>query len=344
MSNALSHIWPIYLQNALQQGASDLHLHSGVSPAMRIQGQMLSTDFSIIIYEDLSAFLESIMDEPTRERLKKQWEVDFAYTWTPVRFRVNIFRKTDSQGQKGISAVFRIIPEAILTLDELQMPPIVKKIALLPQGLVLVTGPTGSGKSTTLAAIVNQINNHQAKHIITIEDPIEFLYSHKKSLITQREVHRDTQSFQTALRSALREDPNVILIGELRDAETIRLAITAAETGHLVLATLHTRSAEQSIHRIIDHFSGDEKNIVRSMLAESLEAVIAQTLVSNVDNTRRLAIVEILLATPAVRHLIREGKTAQMVSVMQTGLSVGMQTRQQHLEQLIQQGKIDPTQ
>lgn len=344
MSNSLSRIWPIYLQNALQQNASDLHLHSGVAPAMRVQGQILSTDFPIITYEDLSIFLEDIMDEPTRERLKKHWEVDFAYTWTSIRFRINIFQKTDSLGQKGISAVFRIIPEMILTLDELQMPPILKKIALTPQGLVLVTGPTGSGKSTTLAAIVDWINSHQAKHIITIEDPIEFLYPHKKSLISQREVHRDTQSFQAALRSALREDPNVILIGELRDAETIRLAITAAETGHLVLATLHTRSAEQSIHRIIDHFSGDEKNIVRTMLAESLEAVIAQTLVPNINNTGRIAVVETLLATPAIRHLIREGKTAQMVSVMQTGLSVGMQTRQQHLEQLIQQGKIDPTQ
>lgn len=344
MSNVFSHIWPIYLQNALQQGASDLHLHSGVTPAMRIQGKMLSTDFPVITYEDLSDFLESLMDEPTRKRWKKHWEVDFAYTWAPIRFRINVFQKTDSHGQTGISTVFRIIPEAILTLDELQMPSIVKQIALLPQGLVLVTGPTGSGKSTTLAAIVDWINTHQAKHIITIEDPIEFLYPHKKSLITQREVHRDTHSFQAALRSALREDPNVILIGELRDTETIRLAITAAETGHLVLATLHTRSAEQSIHRIIDHFSGDEKNIVRSMLAESLEAVIAQILRPNIDNTERIAVVEILLATPAIRHLIREGKTTQMVSVMQTGLAVGMQTRQQHLEQLIQERKIDPTQ
>lgn len=316
---------------AVQANASDIHLSPHFKPMLRIHGQMFPLDFTL----ETEMALNEIMDFSIQKKLEQNWETDFSYALSNgLRIRANIFKQS-----QGIGAVLRIIPSVIKSLDELSMPPVIKEIALLTQGLVLVTGATGSGKSTTLAAMVDYINKNTHKHIITIEDPIEFIHHNKKSLIRQREVHRDTYSFNNALRSALREDPDVILVGELRDLETIRLAITAAETGHLVLATLHTSSPEKSIHRMIDVFPSDEKNTVRSILSESLEAVIAQSLVQKKENDR-VAVVEIMRTTPAIRHLIREDKIAQIVSAIQTGQAMGMQTREQHLSQLIQAGVI----
>lgn len=322
------------LQYTIQAQASDLHLASEMVPIMRIHGNLIKTMFPVLSKTDIQMFLDDIMTENIKKDFQINWETDFSFTaktYAGVRFRVNAFRQLN-----GISAVLRIIPSTIQSLDDLQMPEIIKKIALLSSGLVLITGPAGSGKSTTLASIVDYINTNTQGHIITIEDPIEFTHSSKNCLINQREVFRDTKSFNQALRSALREDPNVILVGELRDLETIRLAMTAAETGHLILATLHTRSAEKTIHRLVDVFPGDEKNTVRTMLSESLEAIIAQTLVNKIGGGR-IATLEIMLGTPAIRHLIREDKTAQMVSVMQTGGEMGMQTLAQHVEKLKQQ-------
>ncbi len=325
------------LTKAIEFNASDIHLSSYLPPRIRVNGKIIPLNLNHINISNISIenILNEIMSEPIKKAFETHWETDFSYELPDgLRIRANIFREF-----QGISAVFRIIPSKIMTLDELNMPAIIKKIALLPSGLVLVTGPTGSGKSTTLAAMVDYINKNTHGHIITIEDPIEFVHQSHQCLIRQREVHRDTKGFSIALRSALREDPNVILVGELRDLETIRLAITAAETGHLVLATLHTRSAEKTIHRIVDVFPGDEKNSVRSILSESLEAVIAQTLVPNLNNTRTAAL-EIMITTPAIRHLIREDKTAQIISAIQTGQSLGMQTLEQHLVQLRNQGVI----
>lgn len=323
------------LIKAVEHNASDIHLSSFMPPMWRIDGEIQPMDFHALSYDELKIFANNIMTDHAKQQFETQWETDFSYELPEVsRFRVNIFRQ-----KLGISLALRIIPSKIITLDELNMPAVIKKIALFQQGLVLITGPTGSGKSTTLAAIVHFINTHTQKHIITIEDPIEFLHQSQHCLISQRELHRDTQQFSTALRSALREDPDVILVGELRDLETIRLAVTAAETGHLVLGTLHTRSAEKTIHRLIDVFPGEEKNTIRSMLSESLEAVVAQTLVKR-EGGGRLATIEIMLSTPAIRHLIRENKIAQMASAIQTGQSIGMQTREQHMEKLAQEGLI----
>lgn len=325
------------LSYAIQAQASDLHLVSGMSPKVRVNGRMRPTDFPVLLAPTVEKIMDEIMPVNTKKLFHEQWEADFAFvdkTYGDNRFRVNVFRQ-----QKGVSAVFRIISLKIPSLLDLNLPDVIKTIALLPRGLALVTGPTGSGKTTTLAAMVRYRNEHTQEHIITIEDPIEFIHSSQHCLITQREVHRDTQSFQQALRSALRADPNVILVGELRDLETIRLALTAAETGHLVLATLHTQSAEKTLHRLIDVFPGDEKNTVRSLLAESLEAVIAQTLVDKLKGGR-IAAVEILRCTPAIRHLIREDNMAQIISAMQTGQALGMQTHEQHLGALFKNGII----
>ncbi|ETX60259.1 twitching motility family protein [Vibrio parahaemolyticus EKP-028] len=276
-----------------------------------------------------------IMNDAQRSEFEEKLEVDFSFELHNVgRFRVNAFNQS-----RGCAAVFRTIPSSIPTLEELEAPEIFKKIANAEKGLVLVTGPTGSGKSTTLAAIVDYINRNHNKHILTIEDPIEFVHNNNKCLINQREVHRDTHSFQNALRSALREDPDVILVGEMRDKETISLALTAAETGHLVFGTLHTSSAAKTIDRIIDVFPGSDKDMVRSMLSESLRSVIAQKLLKR-NGGGRIACHEIMMATPAIRNLIREDKVAQMYSIIQTGAAHGMQTMEQNARQLMAQGMV----
>lgn len=310
------------LSLTLQHNASDLHLSAGLPPLLRIDGELKNLNFSPLTQEDLQSLLKDHIDT-------KQHEIDFALNISELpRFRVNVF-----QQNRGIAAVFRVIPNLIPSLDELKLPAALKTIATYKNGLVLITGATGSGKSTTLAAIINHINENYAHHIITIEDPIEFIHTSKKSLINQRQIHRDTLSFNNALRSALREDPDIILVGELRDLETIRLALTAAETGHLVFATLHTSSAAKTINRIIDVFPGDEKNLIRSLLAESLQAVICQTLVKK-NNSGRAAACEIMITTPAIRNLIRENKIPQIETAIQTGGAVGMQTMEQSLQKL----------
>ena len=301
----------------------------------RIDGDLHVFDYPVLQQDDLVHMVDSVMNDEQREYYKENLEVDFSYGSSDLaRFRVNAYMQ-----ERGAAATFRIVPTKVATMDELHLPPIFKEIASFPQGLVLVTGPTGSGKSTTLAAMIDYINATRPQHIITIEDPIEFVHHSKKSLINQREVHRDTHSFGAALRSALRQDPDIILVGELRDLESIRLAMTAAETGHLVFATLHTSSASKTINRVIDVFPGDEKAMIRSMLSGSLQAVIAQTLLKR-PKSGRVAALEIMLCTQAIRSMIREDKIAQMYSSIQTGKSVGMQTLDQHLTQLVQENMI----
>jgi twitching motility protein PilT len=286
--------------------------------------------------EELKSDLFAIMTESQRDEFNSRFECDFSFEIEGVaRFRANVFTQ-----RKGIAAAFRMIPNNVTTLDELGAPASFKDIIDAPRGLVLVTGPTGSGKSTTLAAMVNHINQTRSQHILTIEDPIEFVHDNQKSLVSQREVHRDTRSFSAALRSALREDPDVILVGEMRDLETIRLAMTAAETGHLVLGTLHTTSAPKTIDRIIDVFPGDDKPMIRSMLSESLRAVISQTLLKRIGGGR-IAAHEIMVSTPAIKNLIREDKVAQMYSAIQTGAEKGMQTLDQALKKLVSRGDIN---
>ena len=277
-----------------------------------------------------------IMNDKQRKDFEERLETDFSFEIPKLaRFRVNAFNQA-----RGAGAVFRTIPSEILTLEDLQAPAIFRDVSMYPRGIVLVTGPTGSGKSTTLAAMINFINENRPDHILTIEDPIEFVHESQRSLINQREVHRDTHGFNQALRSALREDPDIILVGEMRDIETIRLALTAAETGHLVFATLHTSSAAKTIDRIIDVFPAGEKSMVRSMLSESLRAVISQTLLKRIGGGR-IAAHEIMIGTPAIRNLIREGKIAQMYSAIQTGQGVGMQTLDQNLQDLLTKGLIN---
>jgi twitching motility protein PilT len=319
------------LSYAIENHASDLHLISGMSPKLRIRGEIQSTAFPILLSSAIQEILNEIMPERIRKVFDSKVEIDFAFVDkvnAKRRYRVTAF-----QHHHGLSIVFRILPIKVPSLDELNLPEVIKEISLLKQGLVLVTGATGSGKTTTLAAMLKYQNQQQCKHIITIEDPIEFVHTSQKCLITQREVYRDTISFQQALSAALRADPDVILVGELRNLETIRLALTAAETGHLVLGTLHTASAEKTLHRIIDVFPGDEKEAVRMLLSESLEAIITQKLITNKEGNR-IPLVEILRCTTAIRHLIRENKTAQIISAMQTGKQFGMQTFEQHLSQL----------
>ena len=298
-----------------KQGASDLHLSAGLPP---LKHQEVHT----LIYE--------IMNDKQRKDFEEFLETDFSFEVPGVaRFRVNAFNQN-----RGAGAVFRTIPSKVLTMEDLGMSQVFKDISMVPRGLVLVTGPTGSGKSTTLAAMIDYINDNRYDHILTIEDPIEFVHESKKCLVNQREVHRDTHGFNEALRSALREDPDIILVGELRDLETIRLALTAAETGHLVFGTLHTTSAAKTIDRVIDVFPAEEKEMVRSMLSESLNAVISQTLLKKV-NGGRIAAHEIMIGTPAIRNLVREGKVAQMYSAIQTGATAGMQTLDQCLQDLV---------
>lgn len=324
------------LRFAQKQGASDLHLSSGLPPMIRVDGDVRRLNVPPLENNDLRDMVFSIMTDSQTKGFEETWEADFSTEVRGVaRFRVNVFNQN-----RGIAVVFRTIPSKVLSLEDLKAPEKFKEIIDVPRGLVLVTGPTGSGKSTTLAAMLNHINENKHEHILTIEDPIEFVHESKKCLVNQREVHRDTQSFSNALRAALREDPDIILVGELRDLETIRLALTAAETGHLVFGTLHTSSAAKTIDRIIDVFPGEEKQLVRSMLSESLRAVVAQTLVKKIGGGRAAAH-EVLVGTSAVKNLIREDKVAQIYSMIQTGAQYGMQTLDQALLNLVKSGAID---
>jgi twitching motility protein PilT len=302
---------------------------------IRVDGDIRRINVPPLEHKEVHALIYDIMNDKQRRDYEEFLETDFSFELPGIaRFRVNAFHQ-----DRGAAAVFRTIPSKVLTLDDLNCPPVFKELTQKPRGLILVTGPTGSGKSTTLAAMIDYINSNNYSHILTIEDPIEFVHQSKKSLVNQREVHRDTQSFNAALRSALREDPDVILVGEMRDLETIRLALTAAETGHLVFGTLHTSSAAKTIDRIIDVFPAEEKDMVRAMLSESLQAVIAQTLLKKVGGGRTAAW-EIMIGTPAIRNLIRENKVAQMYSAIQTGRKDGMQTLDQHLMELVEKGII----
>lgn len=313
-----------------KQGASDLHLSAGLPPMIRVDGDVRRINLPPMEHKQVHGLIYDIMNDKQRKDFEEYLETDFSFEVPGVaRFRVNAFNQN-----RGAGAVFRTIPSKVLTMEELGMGQVFRDIAMCPRGLVLVTGPTGSGKSTSLAAMVDYINNNKYEHILTIEDPIEFVHESKKCLVNQREVHRDTHGFSEALRSALREDPDIILVGEMRDLETIRLALTAAETGHLVFGTLHTTSAAKTIDRVVDVFPANEKAMVRSMLSESLQAVISQTLMKKVGGGR-VAAHEIMRGTPAIRNLIREDKVAQMYSAIQTGGSLGMQTMDQCLQDLV---------
>lgn len=323
------------LDFAVNNKASDLHLSAGLPPIFRIDGDLCKFDQPVLEHKEIAAMIDSVMNDMQRSNYKEFLETDFSFERsTLARFRVNAYTQ-----ERGAAAVFRVIPSVVLSMEDLHLPPVFHTIASFSQGLVLVTGPTGSGKSTTLAAIIDYINATRYQHILTIEDPIEFVHHSKSSLVNQREVFRDTHSFSAALRSALRQDPDVILVGELRDLETIRLAMTAAETGHLVFATLHTSSATKTINRIIDVFPGEEKSMIRSMLSGSLQAVIAQNLLKRKGGGRVVAL-EVMLCNAAIRSLIREDKIAQMYSTIQTGKSVGMQTLDQHLTQLVHDNMV----
>ena len=318
-----------------KQGASDLHLSSGLPPMIRVDGDVRRINLPAMDHKQVHALIYDIMNDKQRKDFEEFLETDFSFEVPGVaRFRVNAFNQN-----RGAGAVFRTIPSKILTLEQLNAPKIFADLALKPRGLVLVTGPTGSGKPTTLAAMLDYLNSTKYHHILTIEDPIEFVHESKKCLVNQREVHRDTLGFSEALRSALREDPDIILVGEMRDLETIRLALTAAETGHLVFGTLHTTSAAKTIDRVVDVFPAEEKSMVRSMLSESLQAVISQTLLKKVGGGR-VAAHEIMIGTPAIRNLIREDKVAQMYSSIQTGGSLGMQTLDSCLKGLLAKGLI----
>jgi len=317
--------------------ASDLHLSAGLPPMIRIHGDMRRINVPPLTHQDVHSMVYDIMSDGQRKVYEENLEVDFSFEIPGLsRFRVNAFNQN-----RGASAVFRTIPSKVLSLDDLKAPAVFADLAMKPRGLVLVTGPTGSGKSTTLAAMVNHRNENDMGHILTVEDPIEFVHESKKSLINQRELGPHTHSFANALKSALREDPDVVLVGELRDLETIRLALTAAETGHLVFGTLHTSSAAKTIDRVVDVFPSDEKEMVRTMLSESLEAVISQTLLKTRDGSGRIAAHEIMIATPAIRHLVRENKISQMYSMMQTSSGMGMQTLDQCLAELIKRSAIN---
>lgn len=327
------------LSFCVKQNASDLHLSAGVPPMIRVDGDVRRINVPAMEHKEVHGLIYDIMNDKQRKDYEEFLETDFSFEVPGVaRFRVNAFNHN-----RGAGAVFRTIPSKVLTMEDLGLGNIFAELALKPRGLVLVTGPTGSGKSTTLAAMVDYVNNQRYDHVLTVEDPIEFVHESKKCLVNQREVHRDTLGFNEALRSALREDPDVILVGELRDLETIRLALTAAETGHLVFGTLHTTSAAKTIDRVIDVFPGEEKSMVRSMLSESLAGVISQTLLKKIGGGR-VAAHEIMIATPAIRNLIREDKIAQMYSAIQTGAAHGMITLDQTLKDLLSKGLISKDQ
>jgi twitching motility protein PilT len=321
---------------AVKNKASDLHLSAGLPPMIRVHGDVRRINLPPMEHEAVHAMIYDIMNDSQRKDYEEHLECDFSFAIPGLaRFRVNAFMQ-----QRGAGAVMRTIPSKILSLADLNAPKIFADLSMQPRGLILVTGPTGSGKSTTLAAMINHVNENQYGHILTVEDPIEFVHDSKRCLINQREVGPHTMSFTNALRSALREDPDIILVGELRDHETIRLALTAAETGHLVFGTLHTSSAAKTIDRIIDVFPAAEKEMVRAMLSESLKAVISQSLIRTKDGNGRVAAHEIMIGTPAIRNLIREAKIAQMNAAIQTGASVGMQTLDQCLTDLVRRNLI----
>ena len=320
---------------SVKNGASDLHLSAGLPPMIRVDGEVRRVNLPALDHTEVHDMVYDIMNDKQQKDYEEFLETDFSFEVPDLaRFRVNAFNHN-----RGSGAVFRTIPSKIMSLEQLNCPPIFKDIADTPRGVVLVTGPTGSGKSTTLAAMVDYKNNSEYGHILTIEDPIEFVHESKKCLVNQREVHRDTLGFNEALRSALREDPDVILVGEMRDLETIRLALSAAETGHLVFGTLHTSSAAKTVDRIVDVFPAAEKDMVRAMLSESLKAVVSQTLLKK-KGGGRVAAHEIMIGTPAIRNLIRENKIAQMYSAIQTGGAIGMQTLDQNLKELVAKGVV----
>ena len=320
---------------SVKNKASDLHLSAGLPPMIRVDGDVRRINIPALDHKQVHALVYDIMSDKQRRDYEEFLEVDFSFEIPSLaRFRVNAFNQN-----RGAGAVFRTIPSEVLTLEDLACPPLFREVIQQPQGLILVTGPTGSGKSTTLAAMIDYINKNEYGHILTVEDPIEFVHTSQKCLINQREVHRDTHGFNEALRSALREDPDIILVGELRDLETIRLALTAAETGHLVFGTLHTTSAAKTIDRVVDVFPAEEKSMVRSMLSESLQAVISQTLLKKIGGGR-VAAHEIMIGTPAIRNLIREDKVAQMYSSIQTGGALGMQTLDACLKTLVSKGLV----
>ena len=320
---------------SVKNNASDLHLSAGLPPMIRVDGDIRRVNIDPFEHKQVHAMVYDIMNDKQRRDYEEFLETDFSFELPGIaRFRVNAFTQN-----RGAAAVFRTIPSKILTLEDLKCPQFFADVTDKPKGLILVTGPTGSGKSTTLAAMIDHVNSNRYEHILTVEDPIEFVHQSKKCLINQREVHRDTHGFNEALRSALREDPDIILVGELRDLETIRLALTAAETGHLVFGTLHTSSAAKTIDRIIDVFPAAEKDMIRAMLSESLQAVISQTLLKR-SGGGRVAAHEIMVATNAIKNLIREAKVAQMYSAIQTGRKDGMQTLDQCLSDLVKQHVI----
>src|SRR5581483_140674 len=328
---------PELLEIVLERGASDLHLTVGTPPTIRLHGDLIRLeDYPVLTPRGLQGMIYAILPQKMRERLEQDLELDMSYALPGrARFRVNVYFQRDS-----IGAAFRLIPYEIKGIEELGLPPVVADLARYPRGFVVVTGPTGSGKSTTLAAMVDIVNRERAAHIMTIEDPIEFLLRHVKCIVNQREVGADTHSFSEALRHVLRQDPDVILVGEMRDLETIGTAITAAETGHLVFATLHTQDAPQTIDRIIDVFPPHQQQQAREQLATTLQGVVAQQLRQSADGRGRVVAAEILVCTPAVRNLIREGKVHQIYSIMQAGGRFGMQTMDQALANLVKAGKI----
>ncbi|MEM6812365.1 MAG: type IV pilus twitching motility protein PilT [Pseudomonadota bacterium] len=320
----------------MQNNASDLHLSSASQPIIRVHGKLKRVKADVLSTDDVRTMLYSVMSEEQRALYEKDMEIDFAISFgEKARFRVNAFNT-----RNGTAAVFRVIPSAIPTMEELDLPPAMRKFPKLEKGIVLVTGATGSGKSTTLASMISHINETQSKHILTVEDPVEFFHTSKKSLINHRELGRDTHSFKAALKSALREDPDVILVGEMRDYETISLALSAAETGHLVFGTLHSNSAAKTVDRIIDVFPTGDKEMVRAMLSNSLEGVVAQQLLRKADGSGRVGAFEILVGTNAVRNLIRENQVPQIYSMMQTGSRYGMITMEEAINNLEETGII----
>ena len=324
------------LRAAQQLQASDVHLSAGMPPLVRVCGALQALEPAALGNAPIRAMIDGVLPESQRRQFAEGASCDFAFGLPGLgRYRANAYRQ-----QRGVALALRPIPENVPTLEAIQAPAMLAPLVAHDHGLVLVVGPTGSGKSTTLAAMVDHVNRTAAKHVLTIEDPVEFVYTPQRSLITQREVGRDTPSFADALKAALREDPDVILLGEMRDLETIRLALTAAETGHLVLATLHTATAAQAVERIVDVFPGAERDLARTLLADVLRAVVAQQLLPRKDDQGRVAAHEVLIGTPAVRNLIREQKSAQLLSAMQTGQQFGMQTMAQSLEQLLRSGLI----
>jgi len=324
------------LVEVLERNASDLHLTVGSPPIVRITGRLVKLDYPRLTSNDTRDLIYSILSQDQRQRIENEWEIDFSYSVPGrARFRVNAYFQRNSLG-----AAFRLIPAQIKTVDELMLPLSLHKMAAKPRGFVLVTGPTGCGKSTTLAALIQEINQTREEHIMTIEDPIEFLYRHAKSVVNQREVGTDTKSFNRALKSVLRQDPDVILVGEMRDTETMQTALTASETGHLVFATLHTQDAPQTIDRIIDVFPPHQQGQIRVQLAASLMGICTQQLVPTIDGNGRVPACEVLVPTPAVRNLIREAKTHQIYSVIQTGGQFGMQTMDSALADLVKRGTI----